>query len=92
MFGNQSLRRDCFWQCPLAFTVLQPLKLNYPGHVTCILQFKFVQLSKFNLSIFQSLNCVLKVTWLFLTLSTGLYSVACSKIELSKSRDVYLAI
>jgi len=59
---------------------LQAQKLNYPSHVTCILQFKFVQLSKFNLSIFQSLNCVLKVTWQFLTMSTGLYSVASSKI------------
>jgi len=60
--------------------------------MTCILQFKFVQLSKFYLSIFQSLNRVLKVTWLFLTLAIGIYSVASSKIELSKSRDVYFAI
>jgi len=70
-------------------TVLQAQKLNYPSHMTCILQFKFLQLSKFYLSIFQSLNCVL-LTSLFFTMSTSLYIVACSKIELSKSRDVVL--
>jgi len=81
-----------FDRCQLAFTVLHAQKLNYQSHVTCIWQLQFVQLSKLNLSIFQSLNRVLKITWLFLTLSTDFYSVASSKIELSKSRDVVLTI
>jgi len=81
-----------FGQCQLVFSVLQAQKLNYPSHVTCILLFKFLQLSKFYLSIFQSLSCILKLTSLFLTMSSSLYSVASSKIELLKSRDVVLTI
>jgi len=37
----------------LAFTVLQALKLHNQSHVTCILQFKLLELFKFNFSKFK---------------------------------------
>jgi len=48
--------------CQLAFTVLQAQKLDYQSHMTCLLEFQLLQLSKFSLSNFQRLNYVLKVT------------------------------
>jgi len=56
-----------FDRCQQAFTVLQTQILDYPSHVVCLLQFKFLQLFKFNLPIFQCMNYILKITWLFLT-------------------------
>jgi len=68
--------RDCFWQRQLVFTVLQAQKLNHPNHVTCILQFKFLQLSKFCLSIFQNLNCVLTAAF-----DNVNWSLQCCKLK-----------
>jgi len=41
--------------------VLQTQIFDYQSHVMCLLQFKFLQLSKFNLPIFRSLNYILNV-------------------------------
>jgi len=50
-----------FDRCQLTFTVLQEhAELHFQRHVTYILQFKFEQLSKLNLTNDKHLNYILK--------------------------------
>jgi len=77
----------------LNFTVLPAVNWICHYYVTCILQFQPLQLSKFDLTNFQRLNYILRVTWLMLKWNKRtLAKLTTGQTMLSRLRDRYRTV